>query len=561
MAESLVPATAPMNPMEAPQSTKMPSHSAWFWGSFSALCILAFICALDVAIVTTALPSIVSAVGGATQYVWIANSFVLASSVLQPLFGQLADIFGRQTPLIASTTLFLVGSGIAGGAINAAMLIAGRVIQGIGAGGLYVLTDIVCCDLVPLRERGKYVGIMNAFAGFAAALGPVFGGLIAQADWRWVFYMNIPICGVALAAILLFMRLKTGAHSTLDTKSKLRRIDYIGNIIFIPSMVAILFGLISGNISYPWVSWHILLPIILGAAGWAVFHIQQAFTSHASIPGRLFTNRTSSTAFALTFISSALVQAIAYFLPVYFQGVKATSVSDSGVYFLPFAIATLVFAVLGGVLLSKFGMYRPLHAASFAVSAVGFGLFTLLDTDTPKVAWVFFQLIASAGAGFSQSTLLPAIMAALPESSVATATAAYAFVKTFGYIWGVAIPSIVFNAVFNANLPLISSEDLRLQLRDGAAYAYASEMHQVELPRGLQDQVIEVYTRSLRMIWWVGLGVSVGGFLLVWLQRELELRTDLVTKYGLDELPQAEKADANAIHQGDKSAASASESA
>lgn len=135
-------------------------NSLRFWGVFVALCILSFISGLDVAIIMTALPTITAEIGGAEKYVWIANSFVVASSVPQPLFGQLANVFGRRLPFIASTTLFALGSGIAGGAHNVAMLVAGRTIQGVGAGGIYVLLDIVCCDLVPLSKRGKYLGLM-----------------------------------------------------------------------------------------------------------------------------------------------------------------------------------------------------------------------------------------------------------------------------------------------------------------------------------------------------------------------------------------------------------------
>jgi len=214
--------------------------------------------------------------------------------------------------------------------------------------------------------------------------------------------------------------------------------------------------------------------------------------------------------------------------------VKTVSPSLSGVYFLPFAFGIFASAVLGGVLLTNTGTYKPFHAASFAISAIGFGLFTLLDHGTPKIAWVLFQFIAGVGAGLPLSTLLPAIMVALPESRVAGATAAYTFTKTFGYIWGVMVPSIIFNTVFNANLGLISSEELCFQLRDGAAYAYAGEMHRVRLPRKVRDEVIQVYTKSLKTIWWTGLGISLAGFLLVWIEEDLELRTNLVTDYGLE---------------------------
>lgn len=163
------------------------SHSLRFWGIFSALCLLAFISALDVAIITTALPKITTDIGSVEQeYVWIAGSFVLASCVIQPLVGQLADIFGRRVPLIVATGLFTLGSGLAGGSNGVRMMIVGRTVQGVGAGGVYVLLDIVCCDLVSLRERGKYVGLMNAWSGVAAGIGPVIGGVLANRNWRWM---------------------------------------------------------------------------------------------------------------------------------------------------------------------------------------------------------------------------------------------------------------------------------------------------------------------------------------------------------------------------------------
>lgn len=153
-----------------------------FWGAILALGALSFICAMDVSILIIAFPTVVEAIGGARDYVWILNCFTVTLSVVQPLYGQVSDIIGRKNPLLFATVLFLVGSGVAGGSNNPAMMIAGRTVQGIGAGGFYVLTDIICCDLVPLRERGKYVGILGAFAGVAAAIGPVLGGAIAEAE-------------------------------------------------------------------------------------------------------------------------------------------------------------------------------------------------------------------------------------------------------------------------------------------------------------------------------------------------------------------------------------------
>jgi MFS family permease len=163
------------------------AHGPRFWGIFVALCILAFISALDVAIITVALPRIAADIGSQKQdYVWIANSFVVASCVIQPLIGQTANLLGRRVPLIVAVGLFMAGSGIAGGANSVGMMIAGRTVQGVGAGAIYVLLDIVCCDLVPLRERGKYIALMNSWAGVAAGIGPVAGGALADVNWRWM---------------------------------------------------------------------------------------------------------------------------------------------------------------------------------------------------------------------------------------------------------------------------------------------------------------------------------------------------------------------------------------
>lgn len=254
------------------------------------------------------------------------------------------------------------------------------------------------------------------------------------------------------------------------------------------------------------------------------------------MPTRLFSNRTSAAAFVLTFLSSVMVQAISYFLPIYFQAVLGTTVFHSGVNFLPFAIGTLVFATISGILLSKLGAYRPLHATAFALSAIGFGLFTLLDGSTSKVAWTFFQLIASAGSGMILSVLLPAIMAGLPESDVASASAAYSFVRTFGYIWGVTIASIIFNSTFNKNLSNISSPSLQSELADGAAYSFASHVHEIrgQYDASVWNEVVQVYVKSLKNIWWVGLAFSLVGFFTVGAERGLELRKELETEYGID---------------------------
>ncbi|KAI1290684.1 MFS general substrate transporter [Xylaria venustula] len=503
-----------------------------FWGIFLALCFLSLISALDVSIVATALPTITAKIGGTALYIWIVNSFTIGSTVLQPLYGQLADTLGRRRPLIASVVLFAVGSGIAGGAINPAMLIAGRSIQGLGAGGIYVLIDIVSCDLVPPRERGKYLGLLLSWSGIGAAIGPVLGGAIAQRDWRWIFYLNIPICGVALAAILAFHKDGT-SFSFKERRPSVWKLDYLGAFLFVPSLVAVLFGLITGGIVYPWSSFRVILPLVLGFLGWATFHVQQMYASIPSVPPKLFNNRTSAAGFFLAFLSAVLPQVIIYFLPVYFQAVKGVDVQISGVYFLTFTIGTIISAAIAGILMTKLGTYRALHASGFALSTVGFGILTLLGGQPTTVKWVFLVLISSIGPGITTTIILPAILAALPESAAAAATATYAFLRSFGYVWGTSIPSIIFNAVVNRNLYLIDNSSLQDRLRDGGAYSFSSQAHSAKdtFPIMVWDQALRVYVLGLNSIWYFGLGFSILGFVVVWIEKNLVLKDGLNTEH------------------------------
>ncbi|KAI1363925.1 major facilitator superfamily domain-containing protein [Xylaria arbuscula] len=524
-------ATTSDDNIDTPTQPTRTISPARFWITILSLSLLGFVSALDVTIIPPALPTIIENLGGSTQYIWTANSFVLASSVFQPLVGQLANILGRKMPTIASISLFIIGSGIAGGATNLAMLIAGRAVQGVGAGGIYVLIDIVTCDFVPLRERGKFLGIVQASGGVAAALGPVVGGALAAKNWHWIFYINLPICALPLLTIILFMHAHKGTGA--DT---FRNLDYVGNLVFTPSVFAVLYALISGGIEHPWSSWRVLVPLVIGLAGWAFFHLyQHYFASNPSIPTRLFTTRTSATGFALSFLSAVLLQTIGFFLPVYFQSVLGTSVSLSGVYFLPVTVGVLFSAAGAGVVLSKFGQYRPLHVVAFALSVLGYGLVHLLDQSTYKAVWVILELLLSVGLGITISTILPAILAALPDSDVASANAAFSFVRTFGFTWGVTLASIIFNAVFNRNLSQIELPSLRDELRNGGAYAFASQVEKVKplIDAESWNQILRVYIASLRSVWWFGLGTSILALLLVVVEEDLVLSTELETDYGL----------------------------
>ncbi len=455
---------------------------------------------------------------------------------LQPLYGQLANVFGRRWPTIAATTAFVLGSGICGGASNMAMLIAGRVIQGAGAGGIGMLIEMIICDLVPLRQRGNYLAIVLGLVALGTALGPFFGGLIVNySSWRWVFYLNLPIGGVAVVLLVAFLKVRWNKDANLATK--LTSIDWAGNIIFIAAISTVLVALSWAGAVYPWSSYHVLVPLLVGLVGLAGFLAFEGsrFAPQPTMPLHLMSNRTSATAFMLSLMHSILTMWQVYFLPVYFQGVLGSSPAYSGVQLLPTILVLIPFAAMGGMAMSKFGRYRPVHNAGFALLVISFGLFGLLDQNTSTGAWVGYQIIGAAGAGLIIATLLPAVMAPLSESDTALATSTWAFLRSFGLIWGTAIPAAIFNSRFDElATAVITDPVIRAQLVNGQAYGHATADFLNTLSASTRGQFIAVLTESLRRTWQVGIGFAALGFLLVFLEKECPLRQELETEFGME---------------------------
>ncbi|KAI9783033.1 MAG: hypothetical protein M1816_001610 [Peltula sp. TS41687] len=435
--------------------------------------------------------------------------------------------------MILSVALFTLGSGIAGGSASVAMLIAGRTVQGIGSGGIFMLVDLIVCDLVSLRERGKYLGIMLSTAAVGAILGPVLGGLLAQANWRWVFYINVPIAVVVLIIMVFFLKVTYKKEPTW--KAALSRVDWIGTMIFISSICAVLLGLLLGGSVFPWSSWRIIVPLVLGFAGWAVFHIYESsrFCKEPSIPPRLFGNRTSLIGFFLACDAAALLQWIIYYLPVYFQGVLQNTPLVSGIDLLPFNAFIIPAAILSGAIMSKTGFYRSLHRVGFSLVAIGGGLLTLLDAKSSKAHWVIFQMFGAIGEGFLIPTILPAIQASLPTSEVATATGTYAFVRSFGFVWGVIIPGIIFTREFDRYSNRISDSTVRARLTNGKAYAYASATYRISLPARVEAEIVSVYIAALKTVWHVVIAFALLGLAATFIEKHVELKTSLETEFGL----------------------------
>jgi len=322
-------------------------------------------------------------------------------------------------------------------------------------------------------------------------------------------------------------------------KHQFARIDIVGNLIFIGAIVACLVALTWGGTVYEWSAFHIVVPLVLGFLGlflWTAFEWTPKLCPEPSFPRKIVSNRTSAAALGLTFIHAIVTYWSYYFLPIYFQAVKGQSPMLSGVDTLPMFAGGLLCALLGGILLSRIGRYKPLHLAGCVPMIVAFGLFSIMDANTHPAAWALFQLLCAAGSGLLSGILLPAVQAPLDETYVATSTGLWSFSRYFGCIWGVAIPSAIFNNECSRLARGLADKSIAELLTGGRAYQYAT----AAFVNGIEDEstrknVVNVFAGALRTVWLIGIAFAGLGFLLVFVEEEIELRKELNTEFGMEE--------------------------
>lgn len=440
--------------------------------------------------------------------------------------------------MLTAVAVFMLGSGICGGATTGGMLIAGRAVQGIGSGGIIMVSSTIISDLVPLRQRGNVSAILMSLFGIGSALGPFIGGaIVTSTTWRWVFYLMLPIGGAAF--IMLFVVLRVSYNKEMSFWQKLKRTDLIGNGILVASTVSVLYALSYAGTRYPWQSWHTLVPLLIGFLGLLAFMWFQttAFSAEPLMPSRFFSTPTSVILAINTFLFSALLYWCIFFLPVYFQAVKLYSPSRAGVSMLPISLLGIPGSILGAVSLTRWGRYKPIHIVAFALQTLGLGLFTLQQEDTSVAQWAVFQCIVSLGLGMTFSTMLPAFQAFINERDLAACTAAWYFIRLFGHIWGVAIPAAVFNSRVDSLLAqgAISDPDVSHRLAAGGAYQAASAGFVEQYPPSLQTEIRMVYSQATQRVFQIAIVFAGVGFLLSLFEKEIELRKTLETEFGLEE--------------------------
>jgi EmrB/QacA subfamily drug resistance transporter len=538
----------PVRPSLTPQSSEesgTPSEK-WtrtkgFWRSFIAMCLPLLLSALEGSVTNTALPTISDALSLGTKFSWVATAFLLASTIFQPLYSQLGDMWGRKVPMMIAVTVFAIGSAICGVANSGAVLIFGRIIQGLGTGGIDLFAEMILCDIVPLRKRGPYLAIKHIVFAIGTCLGPLLGGVFAERDWRWCFYINIPVCFVAFCIIYLWLDVGGGIKAQeVSILGELKKIDYLGTGLLTFSVVMLLISLSTGGAPNPWSDWSIITPMVCGVVGFIglAFWERSEHCKYPIMPPHVFSNRTTVISFVLTTMHGFITYGFQFYLPPWFQAVKGSSPSQSGIEVMPTTLAVVVCAAIGGPLMTLCGKYKPMHIFGFGTMVTGLSLCVLLGPSTPISVWLVLQLVVAGGLGIVISTMLPAVQVKLDESSTGAAAGSWAFLRGTGSLFGVAIPGAVFNVRFTSLLDTISSKTARSQLAKGQAYQHASAAFVGSFGPRNKILITNAFNESLKCVWIVFAILAGVGFLITFFEKQHEMRKHLNTKYGLKSAPQ-----------------------
>ncbi|KAL1638034.1 hypothetical protein SLS58_009055 [Diplodia intermedia] len=553
-----------------------PAASGWrFHAAFSCLCVVNLVSALDASSLSVALPvstHIPSATpstnqqslqtiaeelhGSGVEAFWSGTSFLLASTVFQPSFASFSDVFGRKPMLLIALTLFTAGAIIAAVSQDFAVLLVGRTIQGIGGGGIQALSNVIITDLAPLRERGKYVGIIAMTWAVGSVAGPVIGGvLVEKSSWRWIFWLNIPFCAVAFVMIPIFLNL---AHKGGDLGSKLKKIDWVGSFLFVASTTSVLIPVTWGGTMYPWTHWRTLTPLFTGLLGLLLFLLWSTYLPLRSVspilPGSLFASRTSLATY-LSFVIHGMVQwGILFYMPLYFEGAKALSPIGAGVALFPWTFTVAPAAVVVGFLIARLARYRWALWTGWMFVATGMGLLITFDAGTPTRVWVPLALVSGLGLGILYPAQSLCNQAAAPPADVGIASALSAFFRNYGQMLGVAVGgSVVQNAMrgkleASGNAYLVAhageiSKDVSALVETVKAMRGSADVAKV----ALREELVTAYCGSLRTLWVVM--TALAGVALVCsvlftkaysLERELETKQGFVAEEKeMDELSAA----------------------
>ncbi|KAF2790164.1 MFS general substrate transporter [Melanomma pulvis-pyrius CBS 109.77] len=488
---------------------------------FAALTLSIFLVALDTVLIPTALPTIsLSFHIPDSLYAWTGSAYLLANAASVPFWGKLSDVFGRKNIILIANAIFLGGSLICAVSVSAVMLVAGRAVQGLGGGGVVVLVHVCVADMFAIRDRSFYLGIVGAVWALASALGPVLGGIFAQRlNWRWCFYVNLPI--VSVSTIILYFTLNLHNPRT-PLLAGLKTIDWAGTFTILTATLLFLIGLqLGGTSSYS--TPLVISFLIIGSLSYIAFPFTQHITEKRGgapiMPLRIFKDVSNLSALGVCACDALVFNSVAYFLPLYFQLVLAKSPSTAGLYMLAVAIPLALISFLAGYIIEKTGRYLEVLQTGLALMTIGVGLLISFTSTLNLAEIIGFLVVIGLGFGPNFHAPLIALQTRIREADIASGIAAFGFVRMVSGAIGVVVGQVVFQILMKPHFAdfLSAGIDAGFAERLAGGEAISEARAVAALPGPQRDVVRGGMTAALRGTWIfytvvsaVGLAVSFG---------------------------------------------------
>ena len=475
---------------------------------FAALMLVMFLASLDQTIVSTALPTIVNEFGGLAHLSWIVTAYLVATTIVMPLYGKLGDLFGRKVILQAAIFLFLIGSALCGLSQSMGQLIGFRVLQGLGGGGLMVTIMAAIGDIFTPRERGRYQGIFGGIFGLSTVIGPLLGGFfVDHLNWRWIFYINLPL---GLFAIIV-----VGLAFTAPSARRRLAIDFAGAVFLAVTLTSLILLTSLGGRAVAWSSLEALGLVAALTAGLIGFLVAEARAAEPILPLALFSNPVFVVCCAVGFIVGLAMFGSVTYMPVYLQVVKGVSPTTAGFVLTPMMAGVLITSIASGQIVSRVARYRPFPIAGTAAMTLGLSLLATLDVATSIWAVVGYMLVLGLGLGMVMQVLVLAAQNAVEHRNLGVATSGTTLFRSIGGSVGVSLFGAIFTEMLIANLAG--------HLPVGMSLATSPEAIGT-LPPAAKAIYLESFSAALRSTFLWAAAVGTLGFVLSWFLKELPLR-------------------------------------